>query len=52
MGRSAYLCPQASCLQAARHKNRLGRAIKAIVPEEIFQDLEERLATKENQGSA
>ncbi|MEB3122126.1 MAG: YlxR family protein [Snowella sp.] len=51
MGRSAYLCPQSSCLQAARHKNRLGRAIKATVPEQIFQDLEERLATTKSQES-
>jgi predicted RNA-binding protein YlxR (DUF448 family) len=43
MGRSAYLCPQASCLRAARQKNRLGRSLKAPVPEQIYQILEERL---------
>ncbi len=43
MGRSAYLCPQASCLQIAR-KNRLGRALKATVPDTIYQILGERLA--------
>ena len=44
MGRSAYICPQASCLQTARHKNKLGRSLKAPVPEQIYQTLEERLA--------
>ncbi|MGK7877916.1 MAG: YlxR family protein [Xenococcaceae cyanobacterium] len=44
MGRSAYICPQASCLQAARQKNRLGRSLKASVPEAIYQSLRERLA--------
>lgn len=43
MGRSAYLCPQESCLQAAQKKNRLGRSLKATVPEEIYQSLWQRL---------
>lgn len=44
MGRSAYLCPTAECLQAAQKKNRLGRSLKAFVPPELYQTLEERLA--------
>ncbi|NJR38792.1 MAG: YlxR family protein [Leptolyngbyaceae cyanobacterium CSU_1_4] len=44
MGRSAYLCPQESCLQAAQKKNRLGRSLKATVPEEIYQSLWQRLS--------
>ncbi|MGB3297351.1 MAG: YlxR family protein [Phormidesmis sp.] len=43
MGRSAYLCPQAGCLEAAQKKNRLGRVLKAPVPAEVFQRLENRL---------
>jgi len=43
MGRSAYLCPCASCLKAAQYKNRLGRALKAKVPPEIYDQLWERL---------
>lgn len=43
MGRSAYLCVQESCLMAARKKNRLGRALKASVPEELYQVLGQRL---------
>ena len=44
MGRSAYICPQTSCLHTARHKNKLGRSLKAPVPEQIYRILEERLA--------
>ena len=43
MGRSAYLCPQANCLRLARHKNRLGRALKASPPDSLYQNLWERL---------
>lgn len=43
MGRSAYLCPEATCLKGARQKNKLGRSLKAAVPEKIYQSLWERL---------
>lgn len=45
MGRSAYICPQSSCLEAARKKNRLGRSLKVNIPEAIYQELWQRLAT-------
>ena len=45
MGRSAYLCPQASCLQAAQKKSRLGRSLRTPVPEALYQILWQRLAT-------
>lgn len=38
-GRSAYLCPTASCLQIAQKKNRLSRSLKAKVDENIYQQL-------------
>ncbi len=44
MGRSAYLCPQASCLTTAQKKNRLGRSVKAPIPDQIYQQLWYRLA--------
>ncbi|MGB3203089.1 MAG: YlxR family protein [Nodosilinea sp.] len=44
MGRSAYLCPNADCLRQAQKKGRLGRALKANVPEVIYQNLWQRLA--------
>ncbi len=44
MGRSAYICPQASCLQLAQKKNRLGRSLRVkAIPEEIYQTLWQRL---------
>lgn len=43
MGRSAYLCPQADCLKAAQKKNRLSRALKAPVPDQIYATLWQRL---------
>lgn len=46
MGRSAYICPQASCLQVASKKNRLGRSLRVkTVPEGLYQTLRQRLAT-------
>ncbi|AFY85184.1 YlxR family protein [Oscillatoria acuminata] len=44
MGRSAYLCPEASCLKTAQKKNRLGRSLKAAVPPELYSTLWQRLA--------
>lgn len=46
MGRSAYLCPEASCLQAAQKKNLLGRSLRTPVPEALYHTLWQRLATK------
>ena len=44
MGRSAYICPCHSCLKLAQHKNRLGRALKAQIPPEIYKQLWEKIA--------
>jgi len=43
MGRSAYLCPDLKCLQAAQKKKRLSKALRAPVPETIYQQLWQRL---------
>ena len=43
MGRSAYLCPQMACLSSAHKKNRLGRALKAAIPDEIYQQLRQQI---------
>ncbi|HLP90034.1 MAG TPA: YlxR family protein [Nostocaceae cyanobacterium] len=43
MGRSAYICPKMSCLQTAQKKNRLGRSLRATVPETLYQALWQRL---------
>ena len=44
MGRSAYLCPQAACLKLAQKKDRLGRALKVAVPDQLYKTLWERLS--------
>lgn len=44
MGRSAYICPNPSCLQVAHKKNRLGRALRASVPETLYATLWQRLS--------
>jgi uncharacterized protein len=38
-GRSAYLCPTASCLQLAQKKNRIGRSLKSAIADDIYQQL-------------
>ncbi|NEQ45539.1 MAG: YlxR family protein [Leptolyngbya sp. SIOISBB] len=43
MGRSAYLCPDMLCLKVAQKKNRLGKALRAPVPDAIYQQLWQRL---------
>ncbi|MEN9210235.1 MAG: YlxR family protein [Thermostichus sp. DG02_2_bins_29] len=45
MGRSAYLCRRPECLQEARRKQRLSKALKAPVPEDLFQRLEVSLSS-------
>lgn len=44
MGRSAYLCPSPSCLEDARRRKRLQRALRCQVADSIYNALEERLA--------
>lgn len=45
MGRSAYLCPNAHCLQTAQKKNRLSRMLRSPIPPKIFDTLESRLSS-------
>ncbi len=51
MGRSAYLCRDTGCLLAAQKKDRLGRALKAHVPSEIYQELWQRLSTQPDKAN-
>ena len=46
IGRSAYLCPNSDCLQKARRKNLLKRALRAMVPKQIYDLLQSRLTTE------
>ena len=45
MGRSAYLCTSALCLEEARRRKRLQRALRCPVTDSILAALEARLAT-------
>ncbi|MEM1170959.1 MAG: YlxR family protein [Cyanobacteria bacterium P01_H01_bin.35] len=50
-GRSAYICPQVECLKIADKKNKLGRSLKAYVPEEIYQSLWQRLENSSSKAT-
>ncbi len=43
MGRSAYLCPNQNCLEEARRRKRLQKALRCQVPANIVNALEKRL---------
>ncbi len=43
MGRSAYLCHSRSCVEEARRRRRLQRALRCPVDEGILDQLEQRL---------
>lgn len=44
MGRSAYICPEAQCIEKANIRKRLSKSLKAKIPEDIYQSLQERLS--------
>ncbi|MDO5116636.1 MAG: YlxR family protein [Synergistaceae bacterium] len=46
-GRGAYICADAACLAAAKKKKALSRALKAEVPEEIYEELKGLCSGKE-----
>ena len=43
MGRSAYLCPKRCCLEDARKRRRLQRALRVPVADSVYDALAERL---------
>ena len=42
-GRGAYLCADGTCWQAALDRNVLQRALETTLPQELRQELEERI---------
>ena len=46
MGRSAYLCPQLSCLEEARKRRRLLRALRCPLDERLLDVLMQRLSNE------
>jgi predicted RNA-binding protein YlxR (DUF448 family) len=51
MGRSAYLCRSRACLNDARRKKKLQRALRCQVADSIVEALEQRLADNGDSGS-
>jgi hypothetical protein len=45
MGRSAYLCPSQVCLDEAKRRKRLQRALRCQVADSIVEALERRLTS-------
>ena len=46
MGRSAYLCPTETCLDEARRRKRLNKALRCKVPDSLIAVLQERLSSE------
>ena len=46
-GRGAYLCPSMECLRRARKSRGLERAFSCRMPEEVYDGLEQELASDE-----
>ena len=42
-GRGVYICPDEACFGKAKKANRLARSLECEIPDEIYQNLEERL---------
>jgi len=51
MGRSAYLCPSHVCLDEARRRRKLQRALRCPVADAVLEALQHRLASGELPGS-
>ena len=43
MGRSAYLCPNEDCLEEARRRKRLQKALRCQVQDAVLEALDQRL---------
>ena len=51
MGRSAYLCPNRTCLEEARRRRRLQKALRCQVADSIYAALEQRLLSAPAAGA-
>ena len=45
-GRGAYICRDIQCLEKARKKKSLERALKCEIPSGVFESLEERISNE------
>ena len=51
MGRSAYLCPSQACLEEARRRRKLQKALRCQVADSIYAALEQRLLSAPAAGA-
>jgi len=51
MGRSAYLCPEPACLEEAKRRKKLQKALRCQVADSIYAALEMRLHATSPAGS-
>ena len=50
IGRSAYVCPNESCLEEARRRKRFQKALRCQVPGEMVAVLQQRLNSSRQSG--
>ena len=43
-GRVAYICPSESCFKKARKSNRISNMLECAIPEEIYDEMQKRIA--------
>ena len=43
-GRGAYICLDENCFKKARKSNRIANALECAIPEEIYDDMQKRIA--------
>ncbi|NCC95357.1 MAG: YlxR family protein [Synergistales bacterium] len=46
-GRGAYICPSLACLKGAIKSGALGRALKASIPDDVYDDLVKFVGVKD-----
>lgn len=51
MGRSAYVCPTAECLALAKKKKSLARSLKTNIPDNIHEQLWQKLELWQNSNN-
>jgi predicted RNA-binding protein YlxR (DUF448 family) len=51
MGRSAYLCRSRSCLEEARRRKRVQRALRCQIPDSVIATLGDRLMSDVSAGA-
>ena len=47
-GRGAYVCPSLSCFKQARKSKRIESVLECKIPEEIYDEMENKISLSEN----